>query len=124
TANGGYLTKHASGVYSCEPYYESWQLPDSYALQSEVDGLKYPRFTERPSGRAIIEAYTVAYSQGEPDRGIIVGRLTASDERFLANSMADPELLRSFIDHDQVGRLGMVRVAEETGGDTNVFVPQ
>jgi len=124
TANGGYLTKHASGVYSCEPYYESWQLPDSHALQSEVDGLKYPRFTERPAGRAIIEAYTVAFSKGEPDRGIIVGRLTASDERFLANSMADPELLRSFIDHDQVGRLGIVRAAEETGGDTNLFVPQ
>ena len=28
TANGGYLTKHASGVYSCEPYNEPWQLPD------------------------------------------------------------------------------------------------
>ena len=124
TANGGYLTKHASGVYSCEPYYESWQLPDFHALQSEVDGLKYPRFTERPAGRAIIEAYTVAFSKGGPDRGIIVGRLTASDERFLANLMAGPELLRSFVDHDQVGRLGMVRAAEETGGDTNLFVPQ
>ena len=124
TANGGYLTKHASGVYSCEPYHESWQLPDFHALQSEVDALKYPLFTERPAGQAIIEAYTVTFRQREPDRAIIVGRLAASNERFLANSMADPELLRSFIDHDQVGRLGMVRVADETGGDTNVFVPQ
>ena len=72
----------------------------------------------------MIEAYTVTFRQGKPDRAIIVGRLAASNERFLANSMADPELLRSFIEHDQVGRLGMVRVADETGGDTNVFAPQ
>tara|TARA_B100001057_G_scaffold123076_1_gene121912 strand:+ start:1145 stop:2716 length:1572 start_codon:yes stop_codon:yes gene_type:complete len=124
TANGGYLTKHASGVYSCEPYGEHWQLPDLHSLQLEVKGLNYPSFTERPAGRAAIEAYTLAFDKGEPSRAIIVGRLIATGERFLANSEVDQDLLQTFVAHDQVGRIGTVRSAEQTGGETNLFTPQ
>ena len=124
TSNGGYLTKHASGIYSCEPYCESWQRPDLHSLQLEVDALNYPRFTERPSGQAVVEAYTIGFDNGEPNRAIIIGRLLATDERFLANSEANPVLLQKFVTHDQVGRLGSVRAAEELGCETNLFTPQ
>lgn len=119
TANGGYLTKHASGVYSCQPLSTEWQSPDSGSVQREVDGLNYPAFTETPQGDATIETYTVCFKRGEPQRAIIIGTLLATAERFVANTAAAPLLFEDLIKHDWIGRLGKVRQS----GELNLFEP-
>ena len=41
---------------------------------------------ENPSGEGTIESYTVMCDRdGKPSRGIIIGRLSANNERFVAN---------------------------------------
>ncbi|HAO87495.1 MAG TPA: hypothetical protein DCR00_01105 [Gammaproteobacteria bacterium] len=119
TANGGYLTKHASGVYSCQPLASEWQLPDSDSIQREVDSLDYPVFTETPQGDATIETYTVCFKRGEPVRSIVIGRLLTTDERFVANTAAEPQLFDDLIKHDWIGRRGQVRQC----GELNLFEP-
>jgi acetyl-CoA C-acetyltransferase len=119
TANGGYLTKHASGVYSCQPLASEWQLPDSDSIQREVDSLDYPVFTETPQGDATIETYTVCFKRGEPVRSIVIGRLLTTNERFVANTAAEPQLFDDLIKHDWIGRRGQVRQC----GELNLFEP-
>ncbi|MEP1470350.1 MAG: acetyl-CoA acetyltransferase [Halieaceae bacterium] len=86
-ANGGFLSKHSAGVYSTTPV-TSWQPFDSGDLQQQLDDVPATPFTERPNGEAVVETYTVMPGpQGY--RGVVVGRLAATNERFLA--VTDPE---------------------------------
>ena len=55
-------------------------------LQAQLDALPKPPFTEQPSGRATIETYTVMHGRKGPEYGVIVGRLNATGERFIANT--------------------------------------
>ena len=59
TANGGYLTKHAFGVYSTEPPSQPYQHAD---LQNEVDALLKREVVIGYEGNATVEGYTVRYA--------------------------------------------------------------
>ena len=119
TANGGYLTKHATGIYSAEPTLGTWQRTDPSVYQKQIDDLSYPEFTETPGGSATIETYTVCFDRSGPNRGIVIGRQQSDQRRFVANTSSDPEFLQRFISEEQVGRTGTVCQQ----GEKNLFIP-
>lgn len=119
TANGGFLSKHATGIYSAAPFLGNWKQPDAEADQAGIDAMASPEFTEQPDGPATVETYTACFKRGEPDRGIVIGRLYADGRRFVANTPADETALAHLLAQDQMGRPGTVTVTPEG----NVFLP-
>ena len=95
TANGGYLTKHAFGVYGTEPPEAGfrWQ-----SLQDAVDRLPRREAVVDHDGEATLESYTVRYDAGVPERAhaaflLADGRRTwaNSEDRELADEMTRSE---------------------------------
>ncbi len=119
TANGGYLSKHASGIYSATPVLGKWERENPSRYQKEIDSMESPDFTETPEGLGTIETYTICHTRGVPDRGIVIGRLTNSGKRFLANTPVDPALFNNMMREEQIGRTGTV----SSEGDLNIFMP-
>lgn len=119
TANGGYLSKHATGIYSAKPLKGKWKRQNPSSYQVEIDAMDSPVFTETPDGPCSIETYTVCFKKGVPERGIVIGRLDADGSRFIANTPNDAASLRSFIEHEQLGRAGTVHCHE----GMNTFTP-
>ncbi len=119
TANGYYLTKHAFGVYSTRPVTGGWAREEPSRLQARLDALPKAEFTETPSGRAVIETYTVMYDRKAPVQGIVFGREQDSGRRFLANTPADGALLQDLVDREGLGRPGSVRTVD----GSNLFTP-
>ena len=66
TANGGFLTKHAFGVYSGEPPASDFMHRD---LQAEVDATPSREAVRDHEGEIVIESYTVMYGPNGPVRG-------------------------------------------------------
>jgi acetyl-CoA C-acetyltransferase len=104
-ANGGIMSKYSVGVYSTTP--AEWKPDRSPALQAQVDSWPTQPATENADGDATIETYTVRRDGGRPT-GIIVGRLTGDDSRFLATT-EDDDVIGLLIDGDPVGRSVVVR---------------
>ncbi len=82
TANGGYLTKHAFGVYSSEAPASDFQHAN---LQSEVDVTPKRQWLVDHDGEAVIESYTVMYDSTGPAVGH-AACLTADGKRTWANT--------------------------------------
>jgi acetyl-CoA C-acetyltransferase len=120
TANGNYVTKHAAGLYSTTPLSHPWEREDPGVLQRELNSLPRAPFTEKPDGRARVETYTVVHSKTGPELGIVVGRLTESGVRFIANTPNDPALFADLETRDALGRAGSV----SSEGESNIFVPE
>jgi acetyl-CoA C-acetyltransferase len=120
TANGWYLTKQSTGVYSTTRPERPFERQDPKVLQAEIDALPHPAVIETPQGIARIETYTVVHRREGPFMGIIVGRDEA-ERRFAAVTPPDPAILASLEVGEQVGRTG--RVAQSADGQTNVFTP-
>lgn len=73
SANGGYLTKHAFGVYSTTPPAEGFRFAD---VQDELRAVPHVELCEAPSGAATVEAYTVMHGRdGSADHGLLAARL-------------------------------------------------
>ena len=64
SANGGYLTKHAFGVYSTEPPADGFRHQD---CQEEIDRFPSVDLDADYTGDATIEAYTVMHGRSGPD---------------------------------------------------------
>lgn len=104
TANSGYLTKHAFGVYRTEPSRDGFRRED---VQAAVDREPVVRAEPGYAGPATTEAWTVLYDRsGEPERGFLAAR-TPGGGRTLATT---PE-------PDAVARL----VTAETAGEPVVI---
>ena len=119
TANGGYFSKHAAGIYSTNPVEGQWSRthPDEY--QGRIDNLERVPFTETPAGPAEIETYTVGYGRDNaPAGGTMIGRLEEGT-RFVAMLPRDAELLTTMTRQDMIGTQGMVSQVE----GLNLFVP-
>lgn len=99
TANGGFLTKHAFGVYSCEPPTKPFQHQD---VQAEVDAEPQTALAENFSGDAEIEGYSVMYSADGPDTGFVAAR-TSSGERTWG-VVKDADTLGKMTEEEYVGR--------------------
>lgn len=124
TANGGYFSKHAAGIYSTVPTKEAWSRVDPAEYQTEIDESPNAPFTETPSGTGQVETWTVTFGRdNEPKAGYVVGRLGEADDsdatRFLSVLPADPDVLKAFTQEDQVGLQGAVSQID----DLNIFKP-
>jgi acetyl-CoA C-acetyltransferase len=119
SALGYYLTKHAIGIYSGAPSGREWSRDAPASYQQELDEAGHPEFVLEPEGTATVETYTVIYDRrGEPERGIVVGRLDDS-RRFIANTEPDVAVLTAMLTEEAVGRRGRVRHDPERG--VNLF---
>ena len=103
TANGGFLTKHAFGVYSTEPPAKGYQYED---LQAEVDLLPTREAIVEWDGDAVIEGYTVMFDQNGPAFGHMACRL-ADGRRTWAN-IEDRDVAAAMTREEFCGRPGKV----------------
>lgn len=71
TANGGYLTKHALGIYSTTPPSKPFKAVD---VQEIVDQVPTTTVDEGFIGTAEVEAYTVMHSKEGPDEALCAVR--------------------------------------------------
>jgi len=100
TANGGYLTKHAFGVYSTEPPAAGFRHADP---QAQVDGLPGRVLDEAPDGEMSVETWTAMHDRdGQPETGIVVGLM--ADGRRALGTTRDPGALKVLITEDVGGR--------------------
>ena len=105
-AVGWFLTKHALGVYACEPMEKQWRRSASDIYQDEILSQTGPKLVHNPCGKAQIETFTVLFSHKRtPVRAIVVGRLE-SGERFLANTPDDQDVMLELCRGDSIGRFG------------------
>lgn len=113
-ANGGFLSKEAAGIYSCQPA-ENWK-PSATDLQPEIDALPAPTLLEE-SCEAPLESYTVTYAKGEPQRAYVIAR---NDKGRILGRIrnGDTTLAKILADNDPAGRTA--RFIREDG--TNYFV--
>ena len=107
TSNGWYATKHGIGLYSNIPFEGDWQREDPKNYQKIIDDLNRPDVDEDPSGSATIETYTVANGRDGPQMGIVIGRLDASNKRFIAISN-DEKTLEIMMKEECLNRDGVV----------------
>jgi acetyl-CoA C-acetyltransferase len=103
TANGGFLTKHAFGVYSATPPSQDFQFND---VQTEVDLLPTRAWLEDFNGSVVIESYTVMYGGGQPQTGHLAC-LTEDGKRTWANTQ-DRDLLTSMTSEEFCGRAAQI----------------
>jgi len=99
TANGGYLTKHAFGVYSTEPPAAPFQHDD---LQPHVDTLYKREVVNGHDGAATVEGYSVMYGPAGPNKAFISCLL--DDERRVWAINEDAETLAAMTQQEFCGR--------------------
>ena len=100
TANGGYLTKHAFGVYSTQAPDVVYRHED---LQHEVDKAPTREAVKEYSGPATVESYTVMYGgDGEPAKGHL-SCLLENGVRTWANC-EEPDVLQAMITEEFCGK--------------------
>jgi acetyl-CoA C-acetyltransferase len=99
TANGGYLTKHAFGVYSAIPPTQPYRHED---LQEQADRSPRREALANYAGPITTEAYTVMYGADGPETAYVAG-LTPSGERVWASS-THPDVLGAMIEEEFCGR--------------------
>ncbi|MDX5394380.1 MAG: acetyl-CoA acetyltransferase, partial [Caulobacteraceae bacterium] len=119
-ANGWFLTKQSTGVYSTRRPDAPFEREDPAVLQRQIDALPHPEITETPEGRAVIETYTVVHGREGYLLGIVIGRDEAG-RRFVAHTPSDAETLHGLESVESVGRTGRVGPAPE--GQRNLFIP-
>lgn len=104
TANGGFITKHAFGLYSTEPPAGGFQWRD---VQDEVDAFPSRSVVAEHDGRVTVEAYTVVHGRdGDPETGIAAG-LTDDGARVWATT-TEADLMAGMVAEEWVGRRATV----------------
>jgi acetyl-CoA C-acetyltransferase len=112
TANGGYLTKHAVGIYGVEPPARPWGERDPGAAQAAVPTDRHPQLRDPDGTEAVhVEAHAVRYDRDGPATGVVVCRL-ADGRRCLAQASGDGALLEQLAHDDCVGAAGEVTSGE------------
>ncbi|HKL61807.1 MAG TPA: acetyl-CoA acetyltransferase [Woeseiaceae bacterium] len=117
--NGGYLTKHAIGIYSTRAVEGGWRRPDTAPVQQEIDAMQSPAREHAPAGQGTVETYTVVFGREGAARGIVIGRLEENGARFIANTPNDPALLTRMVEEEFLERGGTVAA----GDVVNTFTP-
>ncbi len=114
TGMGWYFTKHSAGIYSGRPP-KAFHPYDPREDEALIAAQPSPPLAEEAQGTGIVEAYTVVFGRdGEPEEGIVVGRLEEGP-RFWANVGPDRELLWLMCREEFIGRRGRVRHHKESG---------
>ncbi|HEX6238887.1 MAG TPA: acetyl-CoA acetyltransferase [Acidimicrobiales bacterium] len=101
TANGGYVTKHALGLYSTEPPPDGFRVGD---VQATVDRFARRDVAETHEGPATIEAWAVEHDRAGEPRRAIAACLTDRGHRCWATT-GDPAALAELRSGaEQIGR--------------------
>lgn len=103
TANGGYLTKHAFGIYSGEPTQEFVHQD----VQAEVDATPTREAVEQHDGEVSIESYTVMYGPNGPVMGH-AACLLPDGRRTWANT-SDQDVMQAMTEEEFCGRTAQVK---------------
>jgi acetyl-CoA C-acetyltransferase len=101
SANGGFVTKHAIGLYSTAPPANGFRWSDA---QDETDENTTPRDVapEDYEGDVTIETWTVMHNRaGEPENGIAAALL--ADGRRTWGTTQDPDVLKAMTVEEFVG---------------------
>jgi len=99
-SNGGYLSKHAIGIYASTPPQKGWCEADKSALALKVNRQSSPDIATYADGRARIEGYSVEYTAKGPKRGFVIGRLM-DNRRFIGvTDRNDIETLETMLQSD------------------------
>lgn len=101
TANGGYTTKHAVGLYSTEPPSGGFVTDD---VQAEIDRVPPTRVDEHHAGAVTIEAYTVMHDRQGPTAALAALR-TPSQARTWGSSV-DADTMTTLMASEGIGRSG------------------
>lgn len=101
TANGGFLTKHAIGVYGTEPPADGFRWAD---VQDDVDAVTTSREASAElDADAVVESWTVMFERdGTAETGFAA--LLLPDGRRCWARTQDPDLLESMTVDDLTGR--------------------
>ena len=99
TSNGGFITKHAFGVYSTEPPPRRFRHA---APQAEIDGTPTRDVAVDFEGDVGVESYTVMYGPDGPRVGLAACRL--DDGRRSWGNTADPDVLAAMVSEEFCGR--------------------
>jgi acetyl-CoA C-acetyltransferase len=100
TANGGYLTKHALGVYAARPPASGFRWE---SVQDAVDALPAREAAEGYAGAVTVEAYTVVHERDGRPGTAFAACLTGEGARAWGTS-TEPELLRAMTEEELAGR--------------------
>jgi acetyl-CoA C-acetyltransferase len=110
-ANGGYLTKHAFGVYAATPPADGFRHARP---QDEIDALPSRSLADDAEGRVTMEAYTVMHDRsGAPETAIATVRI--GEARAWATS-TDRDVAAALTEGEWVGRT----VQRSATGDLSV----
>jgi acetyl-CoA C-acetyltransferase len=103
SANGGYTTKHAFGLYSSAPLKGGFRHAD---CQAEID--THPRSVgaEDHTGAVTIEAYTVMHGKAGPEQALMALEVEPG-VRTWGNS-TDQDLLAAMLKDEFIGRSGVL----------------
>jgi acetyl-CoA C-acetyltransferase len=100
TANGGFLTRHAVGIYSTRPPAAGFRFAD---CQAEADRAPHRSVVEDHVGPAEVEAWTVMHDRdGAPENGIATVLL--DDGRRAWATSDDLDVLAVMLTEDLAGR--------------------
>ena len=91
-ANGGWMSKYATGIYSTEP--ADWSANDRFEKLPIADN-GVP-FSEEPFDSATVESYTINYSKAGSD-AVFIGR-NAAGERVVGNADLDDARTRELFE--------------------------
>ena len=100
TSNGGFLTKHAFGVYSTEPPPHGGFRHES--PQDEIDALPTREIEAEYEGPVEIEGYTVTYDREGPSVGLAACRLENGCRTW--GNTRDAEILGAMVSEEFCGR--------------------
>jgi acetyl-CoA C-acetyltransferase len=103
TANGGFLTKHAFGVYSTAPPAQAFRHQD---VQDEVDALPSRDVVVDFNGAVTLESYTVMYGNDGPQVAHCAA-LLPDGRRTWANT-ADPAVMNAMTKEEFCGRAARI----------------
>ncbi|MGI9346086.1 MAG: thiolase C-terminal domain-containing protein [Gammaproteobacteria bacterium] len=117
TANGGYLTKHAAGIYSARPTLGAWQAPDYQQTQRKVDATPAPQTADALEGEVTVETYTVHHGRDGERKGIVIGRNKQGIRTLAQVEPQQSALLQSMVTEEWLGRKGQVH----RNDDKNLF---
>lgn len=101
SANGGFLTKHAIGLYSSEPPPNGWQQAD---VQDAVDTVAPVVAAPDYSGQVSVEAYTVMHSADGPEMGLCAVR--TPDGARTWGQVRDVDVAETMTHQEAIGRPG------------------
>ena len=100
TGNGGYLSKHAFGVYSTAPPEAGFAYEN---CQAAVDAASPKRkVLEHYEGPAEVEAFTAVYENGAPHHGFVTCLTPDGDRTWVR--VEDPAMLQVMASEDICGR--------------------